>query len=86
MTKLRFEKTCSAYPEQYDVFKGAKQVVYIRLRHGYLEAYYPDNHGERIYNHSFDDKQKGYFDDEDERTVYLNKIGEILMKKIKEKL
>lgn len=84
MIELRFEKTCSACPEQYEVFKGPKQVGYIRLRHGYLAAYYPDNHGERIYSHSFDDEWKGYFDDEDERTVYLNEIGEILMKKIKE--
>lgn len=85
MTKLRFEKTCSACPEQYEVFKGPKQVGYIRLRHGHLAAYYPDNRGKCIYRHSFDDEWKGYFNNEDERTVYLNKISEILMKKIKEK-
>ena len=84
MTELRFEKTCSACPEQYEVFKGPKQVGYIRLRHGCLTAYYPNNHSECIYRHSFNDEWKGYFDNEDERTFFLHEICEIITKRIKE--
>ena len=41
MIELKFEETSSACPEQYDVFKGGKQVGYIRLRHGVLSCRYP---------------------------------------------
>jgi hypothetical protein len=35
-------KTCSACPEQYDVFKDGVQVGYLRLRHGYFYASVPN--------------------------------------------
>lgn len=31
---LRFELTCGACPEQYDVYNGETQVGYVRLRWG----------------------------------------------------
>ena len=34
MPKLVLEMTCSACPEQYDVFLDDKDVGYLRLRHG----------------------------------------------------
>lgn len=85
MNKLRFEKTCDACPEQYDVFKGGKQVGYIRLRHGVLSCRYPNNHGEIIYAHQFEDEWKGYFETEEERTFYLEECKNALLKAIKEK-
>jgi len=36
MNKLRFEMTCGACPEQYDVFKGDDKVGYMRLRWGHF--------------------------------------------------
>lgn len=30
--KLEFRETCGSCPEQYDVFKGGRQVGYVRLR------------------------------------------------------
>ena len=85
MIELRFEKTSSACPEQYDVFKGSKQVGYIRLRHGVLSCRYPNTHGEIIYAHQFEDEWKGYFENEEERTFYINECKNALLKAIKEK-
>lgn len=84
MIELKFEKTSSACPEQYDVFKGGKQVGYIRLRQGVLSCRYPNNHGEIIYAHQFEDEWKGYFENEEERTFYLDECKNALLKKIKE--
>jgi len=41
--------TCSECPEQYDVFRGTKQVGYLRLRHGGFRAEYPDCGQEEVY-------------------------------------
>ena len=84
MNKLRFEKTCSACPEQYDVFKGSKQVGYIRLRHGILSCRYPNNRGKEIYIYEFADEWKGCFNNDKERNFYLNKCSNALLKEIKE--
>ena len=68
---LEFKLTCSACPEQYDVFKDDKLVGYVRLRHGGLSCRYPNYEGELIYSESFDDGWKGSFDDDNERNKYL---------------
>ena len=45
--------TCGACPEQYDVFDSeGKQVGYLRLRHGYFRADYPDCGGVTVYEAS----------------------------------
>jgi len=44
--------TCTSYPEQYDVFlgdEGGEQIGYLRLRHGYFRAEYPDVLGYEVY-------------------------------------
>jgi hypothetical protein len=46
---LRLVLTCSAYPEQYDVFKGDQQVAYLRLR-GRLTVEMPDVGGDLVYS------------------------------------
>lgn len=62
--------TCSACPEQYDVFdeETGKQVGYLRLRHGHFRADVPDCGGPTVY--SVETKGDGMFDD-DERMPQL---------------
>ncbi len=60
--------TCGACPEQYDVFKDGEQVGYLRLRHGFFRADYPDCGGETVYEAS--PNGDGMFDDS-ERQMYL---------------
>jgi len=73
--KLYFIETCGACPEQYDVFKGGRQVGYVRLRRGTITCDFPDGKGDTIYSHSFEDGWKGCFDSSEERDTYLNKIA-----------
>lgn len=64
--------TCSACPEQYDVFddKTGDKVGYLRLRHGHFRADAPDCGDETVYE-SFTGGD-GIFDD-DERMPELRK-------------
>jgi len=78
---LRFVLTCSACPEQYDVFLDGKQIGYIRLRWGHLRADYPDCGGRSVYSSEIGDGEwTGCFTDEKERIFHLTKIAEILNK------
>lgn len=79
---LMFHQTCLACPEQYDVFKGNKQVGYVRLRYGELKAVYPNVGGEIIYEKSFNELYKGWFFDEDEKVTELNNIADCILKKL----
>jgi hypothetical protein len=72
-TMLRFEKTCEACPEQYDVFDGDKMVAYLRLRFGHFYAQCPFG-GEVVYEATIGDGQwDGCFDDEDQRRYHLKR-------------
>lgn len=74
--KFLLKMTCSACPEQYDVFLNGEEVGYLRLRHGIFRA---DCKEETVYMaHPMGD---GMFDD-DEREFYLNQA----CKAIKDKL
>lgn len=65
----RLQRTCSACPEQYDVFDDlGQQVAYFRLRHGGFRVDVPDVGGETIYTANPDGD--GMFTDE-ERVRYL---------------
>ena len=64
----KLKLTCSACPEQYDVFKDDKIVGYLRLRHGHFSVEYPDCGGELVYEAQ--PKGDGIFED-DERDKYL---------------
>jgi len=78
---LRLVCTCSACPEQYDVFdKNNDQVGYLRLRHGYFRADVPDCGGETVYES--ETKGDGIFDD-DERLFELTKAVKAIKKHIK---
>ena len=65
----RLVQTCEACPEQYDVFMGAAQIGYLRLRHGYFRADYPYCGGEIVYE--AEPKGDGMFEDS-ERAAYLS--------------
>lgn len=73
---LTFKQTCSACPEQYDVFdKDDKQVAYIRLRWGSLYVECPDVGGETVYEASIGDGFAGCFRSENERRMHLYRIA-----------
>ena len=71
---LKFEMTCPAFPEQYDVYKGDEYVAYVRLRWGELTVH-PVLNGEieftkEICSFDFDDLN-GMFKNETERKQHL---------------
>lgn len=69
-------KTCGACPEQYDAFLGEKQIGYLRLRHGYFYAAYPDASGKEVYEAY--PRGDGCFEDE-ERDFYLRHAIQALL-------
>ena len=83
---LRFELTCGACPEQYDVYKGDLQVGYVRLRFGGLRCDYTEVGGETIYTHIFDDILKGCFDSGEERDFHLTEISKALTGRLEREL
>lgn len=88
---LTFKLMGDCFPEQYDVFnENSQQVAYVRLRHSELYVSDPDLN-EHWWNTSNwdtafpkDRRLKGYgcFDDDEERTFFLNFIAKIIHKKL----
>lgn len=69
---LDFVLTCSACPEQMDVYRLGQQVGYLRLRHGHFTVEYKDCGEELLLEgHPHGD---GDFDD-DERLEWLTKAA-----------
>lgn len=66
--EVRLRQTCSACPEQYELYLGKQQIGYFRLRHGFFTVDYPDFMGTEIY--AAEPNGDGIFDD-DERENYL---------------
>lgn len=63
-------RTCTACPQEYDVYKNGEQVGYLRLRHGTFRADVPDCGGKTVYlSHP---KGDGTFYD-DEEDLYLTR-------------
>lgn len=71
--------TCSACPEQYDVFKDGIQVAYYRLRHGEFRVDYKECGGETIYETQVNGD--GIFDD-NERLYNLTKAMRAVLNKM----
>lgn len=65
--KFKLKKTCSACPEQYDVFLDGEYVGFMHLRHGRFTVEYLDR---QIYSAA--PLGDGSFDSEGERRMYLN--------------
>lgn len=40
---IELKRTCMAMPEQYEAFRDGRQIGYLRLRHGFFRASYPDH-------------------------------------------
>jgi hypothetical protein len=76
---LELKMTCSACPEQYDVFKDGVQVAYYRLRHGEFTVDLTQNDDENIY--TAEPNGDGIFDD-NERFIYMVKALRILKSKL----
>lgn len=74
---LEFRQTCSACPEQYDVYRGDVQVGYVRLRHGSLRADVPRCGGQTVYS-TIDVDGDGCFNSYDEMLRHLTAIAEII--------
>lgn len=84
---LYFLCTCSACPEQYDVYKASGELCgYIRLRWSSLYASYPNIDGDIIYSHEFEGDFKGAFLDEEERKFYIKEIANAYKNKILKKV
>jgi len=71
---FELDRTCTACPEQYDVYHAGKRVGYFRLRHGCFTAELvsdsdPDDFGDLVYSAS--PNGDGVFQD-DERVHHLN--------------
>lgn len=82
---LKFERTCYACPEQYDVFDSEDEIVgYVRLRWGALSCQYPDFGGETIYETNIGD-DTGVFGSEEERMYHLNNIADKILEKMNSK-
>ena len=70
-----FRCTSSAFPEQYDVFKGMVEVAYLRLRHGFFRVNCPNYDGPVVY--TANTKGDGCFDN-DEREFHLKRAIEAI--------
>lgn len=81
---LEFERTCTACPEQYDVFLDDRQVGYVRLRYGKLTVDYPDCLKERIYSTNIGGEWTGEFQSDEQRLYYLGKIAGIIYDRMEE--
>lgn len=81
---LLFVRTCSACPEQYDVYDPNDHLVgYVRLRWGSLYCSYPDVDGEIIYEAAVGDGWTGCFQSEEQRHEHLRNIAECISNRLK---
>lgn len=71
--------TCSACPEQYDVFLSGTQIGYLRLRHGVFTVCYPDVRGTLVYKaYTAGD---GIFEDTEREHYLIHAIEALLQHK-----
>lgn len=75
---LNIEQITDFAPEQYYVIdKMNKKYAYIRLRHGYLEVYAPDEDGELVYSAQIE-AESSCFNNEHEKGCYMALIKDKL--------
>jgi len=75
---LEFRMTCSACPEQYEVYGPVgHQVAYVRLRHGELRVDIPVCGGETVLSTQIFDCD-GHFNSQNERVVWLTHCAKII--------
>lgn len=79
MTKYKIgdyivERTCSACPEQYDVFYDGRQAGYLRFRFGRFTAYYfpkDSNEWDLVYQKKDWSPLQGCFENNKDRMFYI---------------
>ena len=76
--------TCSMCPEQYDVFIEEYLVGYLRLRHGFFQARFPDVNGEVVYETSKIYGDGGFYNKE-ERMRELKRAIKFIHREVKKK-
>lgn len=76
MNKLKLIQTCSACPEQYDVYSKDEHVGYMRLRHGF---FYAECNGIRVYEAN--PNGDGIFEI-NERDKYLNEACQAILNEL----
>lgn len=76
--------TCPVCPEQYNVYIDEHLVGYMRLRHGYFQARFPDGLGECVYETSkvFGD---GVFYNKEERMRELKRAIKYINREVRKK-
>lgn len=68
--ELELKRISNLMPEAYELFRGGRQIGYIRLRHGWLRAHYPDHtSSEPVY--ATGTRGDGFFHDDEERAREL---------------
>ena len=67
MIEVELHQTCSASPEQYDMYVNGENIGYFRIRHGYFTVEYLLN-GAQVFGSGI--KGDGEFDSE-ERDFFL---------------
>lgn len=72
---LRFVMTCSAFPEQYDVFHGERQVGYVRVRWGNFSVECPDCGGICVIDRAVDGFEQ--FSDEEREQCLKEAVAKI---------
>jgi hypothetical protein len=68
--EFKFEVTCIACPEQYDIFKDGNLVGYARLRHGRFSVRMPNSQGKVVFTDLIND-----FQSRNQRIEYLEKAA-----------
>lgn len=76
---IELVRTSMAMPEQYDVFRDGRQIGYLRLRHGFFRAHYPDHTADgAVYETGV--RGDGFFHDDEERARELRAAAVELLK------
>ena len=79
---IELAQTCSACPEQYDVFLDKRLIGYLRLRHGHFTASYPDAKGAVVYeaetegDGAFEDHERSFYLTEAVKSLFLKFFAE----------
>jgi hypothetical protein len=83
-TDYRLVLSCPVCPEAWDVFLGDREVGYLRLRHGYFSARFPDCYGKVVFE-TTEIQGDGCFADEKERMRNLKKAITRIHREVKKR-
>lgn len=80
---MNLVETCSAFPEQYDVFQDNKKVAYLRLRWGCFTAS-TSSHllSKTLYMADIGHDMTGEFENEEQRSFHLDAALEAIKREL----